>query len=82
MSRPISKVAPEWWDYTTLDPESCVTSPELTRRGLRAGTSFTCGVPPANYHNRTSDLQLKLISILGLGQDQSEVSLMLDSTRR
>ncbi len=21
MARPISKVAPEWWDYTTLDPE-------------------------------------------------------------
>ena len=21
MSRPISKVAPEWWDYTTLDLE-------------------------------------------------------------
>ena len=21
MARPMSKVAPDWWDYTTLDPE-------------------------------------------------------------
>ena len=21
MPRPISKIAPEWWDYTTLEPE-------------------------------------------------------------
>ena len=28
--RPISKVAPEWWDYTTLDPEILDASARLT----------------------------------------------------
>ncbi len=30
MSRPISKVAPEWWDYTTLDPELLEDAANLT----------------------------------------------------
>ena len=34
MPRPISKVAPKWWDYTTLDPEIIADVPKLTPRAL------------------------------------------------
>lgn len=38
MGRPISKVAPEWWDYTTLDPEILSDAARLTPQDL-AGLS-------------------------------------------
>jgi glucosamine-6-phosphate deaminase len=38
MSRPISKVAPGWWDYTTLDAEILADAARLTADGL-AGLS-------------------------------------------
>ncbi|MBN1293560.1 MAG: glucosamine-6-phosphate isomerase [Candidatus Latescibacteria bacterium] len=34
MSRPISKVAPDWWDYTTLDPEIIEDASKLTAQDL------------------------------------------------
>ena len=34
MTRPISKVAPKWWDYTTLDAELIADVPKLTPRAL------------------------------------------------
>jgi glucosamine-6-phosphate deaminase len=34
MSRPISKVAPEWWDYTTLDAEILADAARLSARDL------------------------------------------------
>ena len=34
MPRPISKVAPKWWDYTTLDPEIVADVPKLTPRAI------------------------------------------------
>lgn len=34
MTRPISKVAPEWWDYTTLDPEILSDAARLTEKDL------------------------------------------------
>ncbi len=34
MPRPISKVAPKWWDYTTLDPEIIADVPKLTPRAI------------------------------------------------
>jgi glucosamine-6-phosphate deaminase len=34
MTRPISKVAPEWWDYTTLDPEILADAAKLKPRDL------------------------------------------------
>ncbi|MGI5832410.1 MAG: glucosamine-6-phosphate isomerase [Thermoguttaceae bacterium] len=34
MSRPLSKVAPEWWDYTTLDPEILADAAKLTEKSL------------------------------------------------
>ncbi len=34
MPRPISKVAPDWWDYTTLDPEIYADVPKLNARSL------------------------------------------------
>lgn len=34
MARPISKVAPEWWDYTTLDPEILRDAAHLTPSDL------------------------------------------------
>jgi glucosamine-6-phosphate deaminase len=30
MSRPLSKIAPDWWDYTTLDPETLRDAASLT----------------------------------------------------
>ena len=34
MPRPISKVAPEWWDYTTLDPALLADAAKLTADDL------------------------------------------------
>ncbi|MDD4269416.1 MAG: glucosamine-6-phosphate isomerase [Thermoguttaceae bacterium] len=34
MPRPIGKVAPDWWDYTTLDPEIYADVPKLNARSL------------------------------------------------
>jgi glucosamine-6-phosphate deaminase len=34
MARPISKVAPEWWDYTTLDPEILGDAARVDEEGL------------------------------------------------
>jgi glucosamine-6-phosphate deaminase len=34
MARPISKVAPDWWDYTTLDPEVYADVPKLNVRSI------------------------------------------------
>jgi glucosamine-6-phosphate deaminase len=34
MARPISKVAPDWWDYTTLDPELLEDAAKLTEKTL------------------------------------------------
>lgn len=34
-SRPISKVAPEWWDYTTLDPAILRDAAALSERALK-----------------------------------------------
>src|SRR5215218_4676910 len=34
MARPISKVAPDWWDYTTLDAELLKDAAKLTEKSL------------------------------------------------
>ncbi len=34
MARPISKVAPDWWDYTTLDPQLLSDVAKLTARDM------------------------------------------------
>ncbi len=34
MARPLSKIAPDWWDYTTLDPELLKEAAELTPERL------------------------------------------------
>jgi glucosamine-6-phosphate deaminase len=34
MPRPISKVAPDWWDYTTLEPELLEDAAKLTEKTL------------------------------------------------
>lgn len=34
MARPISKVAPDWWDYTTLDPHLLADAAQLTPNDL------------------------------------------------
>lgn len=34
MARPISKVAPDWWDYTTLEPEILQAAARLTAEDL------------------------------------------------
>ncbi len=35
MARPLSKLAPDWWDYTTLDPEILRDAAKLDEKGLR-----------------------------------------------
>ncbi len=35
MPRPLSKIAPDWWDYTTLDPEILADAAKLTVKGLQ-----------------------------------------------
>jgi len=35
MPRPVSKVAPQWWDYTTLDPELLADVAKLTPRTMQ-----------------------------------------------
>ena len=35
MPRPISKVAPDWWDYTTLEPELLQDAAKLTEKSVR-----------------------------------------------
>ncbi|MBE3096267.1 MAG: glucosamine-6-phosphate isomerase [Planctomycetes bacterium] len=35
-ARPLSKLAPDWWDYTTLDPEVLKDAARLTPAGMRA----------------------------------------------
>jgi glucosamine-6-phosphate deaminase len=34
MTRPLSKIAPDWWDYTTLDPELLEDTARLTVRDM------------------------------------------------
>ncbi len=34
MTRPLSKVAPDWWDYTTLEPEIVSDAAKLTAKDL------------------------------------------------
>lgn len=34
MSRPISKIAPEWWDYTTLEPDLLAEAAKLSERDI------------------------------------------------
>ena len=34
MPRPLSKVAPQWWDYTTLEPELLEDAAKLTEKSL------------------------------------------------
>ncbi len=34
MSRPLSKIAPQWWDYTTLDPELLSDAARLSEKDL------------------------------------------------
>jgi glucosamine-6-phosphate deaminase len=36
MPRPVSKVAPDWWDYTTLDPELLEDAARLTEKSLKS----------------------------------------------
>ena len=36
MSRPLSRIAPDWWDYTTLDAEIIRDAAALTDRDLAA----------------------------------------------
>ena len=34
MARPLSKIAPDWWDYTTLDSEILRDAAQLTTRAI------------------------------------------------
>ena len=34
MARPVSKIAPDWWDYTTLEPDLLSDAARLTERDL------------------------------------------------
>ncbi|MGD0088410.1 MAG: glucosamine-6-phosphate isomerase [Planctomycetota bacterium] len=34
MTRPLSKIAPDWWDYTTIDPQIMADAAKLTPKAL------------------------------------------------
>ena len=34
MARPFGKIAPDWWDYTTIDPEILADAAKLTEETL------------------------------------------------
>ena len=34
MTRPLSKIAPDWWDYTTLEPDILADAAKLTEESL------------------------------------------------
>lgn len=55
MPRPISKVAPEWWDYTTLDNELLEDAAKLTEKTLYklSRPGFT-----VHYHETLEDFYL------------------------
>ena len=36
MTRPLSKIAPDWWDYTTLDSELLSDAADLTAEEMLA----------------------------------------------
>jgi len=36
MTRPLSKIAPDWWDYTTLDSELLSDAADLTAEDMLA----------------------------------------------
>ncbi|HEX6963789.1 MAG TPA: glucosamine-6-phosphate isomerase [Lacipirellula sp.] len=54
-SRPISKVAPQWWDYTTLDSAILDDAAKLTERSLKGLTrpGFT-----VHFHDTLEDFYL------------------------
>ncbi|MBO7678106.1 MAG: glucosamine-6-phosphate isomerase [Thermoguttaceae bacterium] len=55
MARPLSQVAPEWWDYTTLDPEILSDAAKLTEKTLfkLSRPGFT-----VHYHETLEDFYL------------------------
>ncbi len=55
MARPLSQVAPEWWDYTTLDPEILADAAKLTEKSLfkLSRPGFT-----VHYHETLEDFYL------------------------
>ncbi|MBR2584898.1 MAG: glucosamine-6-phosphate isomerase, partial [Thermoguttaceae bacterium] len=55
MARPLSQVAPEWWDYTTLDPEILSDAAKLTEKSLfkLSRPGFT-----VHYHETLEDFYL------------------------
>ena len=55
MARPLSKVAPDWWDYTTLDPEILADAAKLTEKTLfkLSRPGFT-----VHYHETIEDFYL------------------------
>src|SRR5688500_20239345 len=55
MARAISKVAPEWWDYTTLDSELLEDAAKLTEKSLfkLSRPGFTI-----HYHETLEDFYL------------------------
>lgn len=55
MARPLSKVAPDWWDYTTLDPEILADAAKLTEKTLfkLSRPGFTI-----HYHETIEDFYL------------------------
>jgi len=53
MPRPLSKLAPDWWDYTTLDPEILADAARLTPRDLlqlsRPGFTSGSTIPSKSF---------------------------------
>ena len=54
MSRAISRIAPGWWDYTTLDPETFDDAARLTAEDLAACNEVWKALhpPPTMFYAR------------------------------
>ncbi len=67
MSRPLSKVAPDWWDYTTLDAKILEDAARLTAEDLaqlsRPGSAWRCTTRSKNsiWPKRSSTSRLAAI---------------------
>jgi glucosamine-6-phosphate deaminase len=52
MKRPLSKLAPDWWDYTTLDPKLLADAARIEERKLKG---LTCPGFTVHFYDTIED---------------------------
>jgi len=85
MPRPISKVAPEWWDYTTLDAELLADAARLTPDDLaqlsRPGFKVTIYDTLEEFYVRQAKGAAIPLGRVGEAADVGDLIAFLCSTR-